>query len=192
MVIASVRSQGRWTEPGGVGWRRRSLLRQEYRSKSRRLWQPLRMARTATNSRYQAGMRMPRRIRVSGMERRKLIRSRSVAGAFVSTTGTGRSHKGHRKVKPQARAPWAHFKSALPSGTTWRARCSGCRSSCAASPICQAHTASSQSANPTSPGTLPTISTETNSVAMLLGLVSVYQGISTFPPLAWMGFQELP
>jgi hypothetical protein len=83
------------------------------RSKSRRLWQPLRMPSTATNSRYQAGMRMPRRIRVSGMARRKLIRSRSVAGACVSSRGKRRSHRGHRKLGPEARGLGTDFKSAL-------------------------------------------------------------------------------
>ena len=58
-------------------------------------------------------MRMPRRIRVSGMARRTLIRSRSVAGACVSSTGKRRSHQRHRKLKAQARALGANFKSAL-------------------------------------------------------------------------------
>lgn len=72
------------------------------------------MPSTATYSRYQAGMPMPRRIRVSGMARRKLIRSRSVAGSCVSRTGKRRSHQGQCKLKSQARTLGSYFKSVLP------------------------------------------------------------------------------
>jgi hypothetical protein len=38
------------------------------RSKSRKLWQPLKIPSTATSSKYQAGKRTPRRIRASGID----------------------------------------------------------------------------------------------------------------------------
>jgi hypothetical protein len=61
------------------------------------------MPRTATRRKYQAGMRIPRRIRMSGMARKKLIRSRSIAAEWDSDKGTQQSRPGHRKRSPLAR-----------------------------------------------------------------------------------------
>jgi transposase len=58
-------------------------------------------------------MRIPRRILVPGIARRKLIRSRSVAAAGDSDKGSRQSHQGHRRPTPLARAIGTDFKSAL-------------------------------------------------------------------------------
>ena len=61
------------------------------------------MPRTATRRRSQAGMRIPRRIRMSGMARKKLIRSRAVAAERDSDKGTGHSNPAKDTVSG---APW--------------------------------------------------------------------------------------
>ena len=80
--------------------------------------QPLRIPSTATSSRYQAGMRTPRRKRASGIACRSLIRSRSVAAEAVSGTGRRRYHRPNPLLAAQARAPVTHFESALPPAPT--------------------------------------------------------------------------
>jgi len=103
MVDASSRSPVRWS----VRWRMAN------RSRSRRLWQPLRMPRTATSSRHQDGMRIPRQMRESGMARKKLIRSGSAAAAWDSDNGEKQSHQAHRRLTAKARAIGGGFESAL-------------------------------------------------------------------------------
>ena len=83
------------------------------RSRSRRLWQQLSIPSTPTSSRYQAGMRTPRRMRVSGIARRKLIRSRSAAEETVSGTGRRRCRRPHTMLAVPTRAAGPHFESAL-------------------------------------------------------------------------------
>ena len=83
------------------------------RSRSRRLWQQLRIPSTATSSRYQAGMRIPRRIRASGIALRKLIRSRSNAGRAISGTGGARFRRPHPMLTASAGELMTHFESVL-------------------------------------------------------------------------------
>jgi hypothetical protein len=90
-----------------LGWRMAK------RSRSRRLWQQLGIPSTATSSRYQAGLRIPRRIRGSGIALRKLIRSRSVAGRAVSSKDRARFRRPQPMLSAPARVPVTHFKSAL-------------------------------------------------------------------------------
>jgi len=87
--------------------------RRAKRSRSRRLSQPLRIPSTATSSRYQAGIRIPRRIRVSGIALMKLIRSRSVAAESVSSTEMEQSHSVNPTPATQACAFVTHFESTL-------------------------------------------------------------------------------
>ena len=77
------------------------------------LWQRLRIPSTATSSRYQAGMRIPRRIRASGIALIKLMRSRSVAARAVSGTGRARFRRPQPILKAQAREHVKHFGSTL-------------------------------------------------------------------------------
>jgi hypothetical protein len=58
-------------------------------------------------------MRTPRRMRGSGIARRKLIRSRSVAATAASGTERRRSRRPQLMVAGRARAPVTHFESAL-------------------------------------------------------------------------------
>jgi hypothetical protein len=58
-------------------------------------------------------MRIPRRIRASGIALRKLIRSRSVAGSSVSGTGGGQFHRPQPMLTTPARELVTHFESAL-------------------------------------------------------------------------------
>ena len=71
------------------------------------------MPSTATSSRYQAGMRTPRRIRASGIALRKLIRSRSVAAEQVSRTEKEQARSANPTLATQASALVTHFESAL-------------------------------------------------------------------------------
>ena len=83
------------------------------RSRSCRLSHWLRIPSAATSSRYQAGMRTPRRMRASGIALRKLIRSRSVAAEALSSTERRRFRRPQPMVVAAATAPVAHFESAL-------------------------------------------------------------------------------
>ena len=74
------------------------------------------MPSTATSSRYQAGIRIPRRIRESGIALRKLIRLRSVAAEMLSGTRRGRIRRPQLMLTAPAMAPVTDFKSALESG----------------------------------------------------------------------------
>ena len=93
--------------PSTAWWRRAK------RSRSRRLSQPLKIPSTATSSRYQAGIRIPRRSRTSGIALRKLIRSRSVAAEAVSGTEKEQDHSVNPTPATQASALVTHFESAL-------------------------------------------------------------------------------
>lgn len=90
-----------------AGWRMAK------RSRSRKLWQRLRIPRRATNSRYQAGIRTPRRIRASGIALRSLIRSRSVAAETLLSKRRSRFRRLHCMLTTQARDPVTDFDSAL-------------------------------------------------------------------------------
>ena len=83
------------------------------RSRSRRLLQRLSIPSTPTSSRYQARMRTPRRMRVSGIARRKLIRSRSAAEETVSGSGRRRFRRPHAMLAVPTRAAGPHFEPAL-------------------------------------------------------------------------------
>lgn len=63
----------------------------------------------ATRRKYQAGMRIPRRLRMAGMTRKKLIRSRSVAAAGESDKVTQQSRQGHRNRSTLARPPGTDY-----------------------------------------------------------------------------------
>jgi len=65
------------------------------------------------SNRYQAGIRIPRRIRTSGIALRKLIRSRSVAAEPVSRTEKEQARSANPTLAAQASALVTHFESAL-------------------------------------------------------------------------------
>jgi hypothetical protein len=66
--VAELGNRWRTPEPNAQRFGEHGWWRMANRSRSHKLWQPLRIPRSATCNKYQAGKRKPRRIRASGID----------------------------------------------------------------------------------------------------------------------------